>query len=338
MLEKPDIDDALILACLRDAFGIDAHTLSFLPIGADANTAVYRAEAADVSLFVKLRRGDYNAAATAVPKALHDAGVAHVIAPIPNQHGALTSPVADGQLAVFPFIVGHDGWTRVLTASDWVTFGRALKQFHTTPLPAVVTAHIARETYDPAWRDKVTALISTLDRWIVDDPVTYGLADLLRERRWQIESLISHARHLAGHLRSYPPPQIVCHGDIHVGNVLITPDGMLYLVDWDTLVYAPKERDLMFVGAGLGSSDPLGPDAQAALFYEGYGTAQVDLSALAYYRCERIVEDIAAYCDLILLTLPDNTDRANGLAQLASQFAPGSVVDIALATAERPLH
>ncbi|NOG51705.1 MAG: phosphotransferase [Chloroflexi bacterium] len=131
------------------------------------------------------------------------------------------------------------------------------------------------------------------------------------------------ARHLAGHLRSYPPPpQIVCHGDIHVGNVLITPDGMLYLVDWDTLVYAPKERDLMFVGAGLGSSDPLGPDAQAALFYEGYGPVQVDLSALAYYRCERIVEDIAAYCDLILLTLPDNTDRANGLAQLASQFAP----------------
>ncbi|NOG51707.1 MAG: hypothetical protein HND48_21460 [Chloroflexi bacterium] len=59
---------ALILACLRDAFGIDAHTLSFLPIGADANTAVYRAEAADVSLFVKLRRGDYNAAATAVPQ------------------------------------------------------------------------------------------------------------------------------------------------------------------------------------------------------------------------------------------------------------------------------
>ncbi|MBK9126001.1 MAG: phosphotransferase [Chloroflexi bacterium] len=192
----------------------------------------------------------------------------------------------------------------------------------TAPLPAHVTAQIPHDTFDPVWRDKVAALLNALDWWPLDDPVTYGLADLLRERQPQIEALISHARVLAGHLRSHPLPLIVCHGDIHVGNVLITPDGTLYLVDWDTLIRAPKERDLMFVGAGLGSSDPIGPDEQAALFYEGYGSTDVDTSALAYYRCERIVEDIAAYCEQILLTLPDNADRANGLAQLAGQFTP----------------
>lgn len=334
MLEKPDIDDALIVACLRDAWGIDAHALDFLPIGADANTAVYRAEAADGPLFVKLRRGSFNASTVLVPKALHDADVTHVIAPIPNRNGVLSSPVADGRVAVFPFVDGADGWERALTAPDWIAFGRALRQFHAASLPPDVSEQIPRETYDPVWRDKVAALLNALDHWPVDDPVTYGLAELLRERQSQIESLIGHARQLAVSLRAEPLPEIVCHGDIHVGNVLITTDGTLYLVDWDTLIRAPKERDLMFAGSGLGSSDPIEPDAQAALFFEGYGATEVELSALAYYRCERIVEDIAAYCDHILFTPPDNDDRANGLAQLAGQFEPGGIVDIALATAE----
>ena len=39
-----------------------------------------------------------------------------------------------------------------------------------------------------------------------------------------------------------------------------------------------------------------------ALFYQGYGQAAVDQTVLAYYRYERIVQDIAAYCQQLLLT------------------------------------
>ena len=40
MLEKPDIVDGPILACLSEDYGIhDAH-IRFLPLGADQNTAV----------------------------------------------------------------------------------------------------------------------------------------------------------------------------------------------------------------------------------------------------------------------------------------------------------
>jgi hypothetical protein len=37
-------------------------------------------------------------------------------------------------------------------------------------------------------------------------------------------------------------------------NLLIDGDNALYLVDWDTLIFAPKERELMFVGSGLGGN------------------------------------------------------------------------------------
>ncbi|MBK9126000.1 MAG: hypothetical protein IPM16_23130 [Chloroflexi bacterium] len=115
--------------------GVDARTLDFLPIGAHANTAGYRAETTDSPLFVKLRRGDFNAATVTVPKALHDAGVTHVIAPHREPARALSSPVVDGQLAVFPFVDGADGWERVLIATDWIAFGRALKHFPRHPFP-----------------------------------------------------------------------------------------------------------------------------------------------------------------------------------------------------------
>ena len=36
----------------------------------------------------------------------------------------------------------------------------------------------------------------------------------------------------------------VVHGEI--AQVIATPDGSLFIIDWDEIVMAPKERDLMF--------------------------------------------------------------------------------------------
>ena len=46
----------------------------------------------------------------------------------------------------------------------------------------------------------------------------------------------------------------MCHKDIHGGNILIRTDGqppVLYILDWDDPILAPKERDLMFIGGGI---------------------------------------------------------------------------------------
>lgn len=45
MLTKPDLKDEKIIECLKDAYGLNVATISFLPIGADFNTAVYRVTA-----------------------------------------------------------------------------------------------------------------------------------------------------------------------------------------------------------------------------------------------------------------------------------------------------
>jgi spectinomycin phosphotransferase len=39
---EPDLNDEDIMACLRDAYGLTVDKVTFLPLGADFNTAVYR--------------------------------------------------------------------------------------------------------------------------------------------------------------------------------------------------------------------------------------------------------------------------------------------------------
>ena len=58
MLEPPSLADSTILAALRAHYGIASAVLTFLPIGNDSASFVYRVEAANgASYFLKERSG-----------------------------------------------------------------------------------------------------------------------------------------------------------------------------------------------------------------------------------------------------------------------------------------
>src|SRR5258708_32375812 len=83
----------------------------------------------------------------------------------------------------------------------------------------------------------------------------------------------------------------------------------------------------MFIGAGVG--DVWNTPQEDAQFYHGYGQAEVDLIALAYYRYERIVEDVAAYSEQLFLKDDGAEDRENAYRRGTGQFFRGKVVAIA---------
>ncbi len=332
MLEKPDLQDEAIAACLGDHYGLNATEISFLPLGADMNTAVYRVVSADsLPYFVKLRRGVFDAVSVDVPKFLHDAGITQIIAPIANRSGQLSSSLGEFNLILSPFIEGHGGWDVDLSDRDWVHFGRALKSIHSAALPPTLAARIPHETYSPYWRERVTGFQEQIQADVFVDPSAAGLAELLRDKQRVVNHLIQRAEDLGAVLQLQPTHEVLCHSDIHVGNVLMNSSGELYIVDWDQPILAPKERDLMFIGGGLGGGGHT-PEQEVALFYEGYGQTEINPVALAYYRYERIVQDIAAYCTQLLLTDEGGEDRAQGLRQMTSQFLPGAVIDMAYRT------
>lgn len=332
MLEKPDIQDSTIINCLRDAYGLDISTLEFLPLGADRDTAVYKAIATDeTSYFVKLRRGDFNEMPVIVPDLLASRGLKNIIAPRRMLSGQVWAELDNFKVTVSPYIEGQSGFDVDLSEQQWLQFGQALKTMHTTELPAAITARIPREDYSPHWRKTVRKFQRLVKETTFDDPVSAELSALLKRYEDVINRLVERASYLASILLTQSNKYVLCHADIHAGNVLIDTAGQLYIVDWDTMILAPKERDLMFIGAGIMTwSDP----QETALFYRGYGDTDINPVALTYYRHERIVEDIAVYCEELLLTEGDSEDRKAGLQRLSNQFEPGSVIDIAFATDE----
>lgn len=329
MLEKPELKDEKIVACLKTEYGLSVEKIAFLPLGADLNTAVYRVVTNDETVyFLKLRRGEFDEATVAVPKYLSDLGIKQIIPSLTTQTGQLWASLAPFKVILYPYVEGHNGFERNLSDQQWVEFGAALKRFHTADIPSAITSSIQREKFSPQWRDTVKMFLERIEVETFDEPVAVEMAAFLKIKGDETLELVKRAERFAQMLQEQPPEFILCHADIHAWNLLIDDNDAFYMVDWDTLIFAPKERDLMFVGGGLGGNGHT-PREEEALFYQGYGQTQIDPIAMAYYRYERIIEDIAVYCGQIFLSDEGGEDRKQSLEYLKSNFLPNCTIEMA---------
>jgi len=329
MLEKPDIHDEDIIACLSEAHAVQAAHITFLPLGADVNTAVYRAVTEDETpFFVKLRRGIFDEMSVALPNFLSDQGIAQIIPPLATKTGQLWAHLDAFTVILYPFVEGHNGYAVALSDRHWYDFGTALKRIHTTTVPPALTRRIPRENYADHGRTTVRSFLSGLEDNAFDDPIAAKLAAFLRAKRAEILDLVGRAERLAQALQAQAPAFVVCHSDIHAGNLLIDVNDHLYIVDWDNPIIAPKERDLMFIGGAQGFVGHTPPEEET-LFYRGYGQTQIDPIALAYYRYERIIQDIAAFCEQLFSTTDGGEDREQSLRYVMSNFLPNNTIEIA---------
>lgn len=331
MLTPPPIPALALIAHLRDAHGLAVADLAFLPLGADVNTAVYRAITDDgAAHFVKLRSGPFAEAIVAIPRWLGEHGMTQIILPRTTPDGRLWMAFFGYTVTCYPFISGRDGFAAPLSERAWGQFGAALAALHAADLPPDLAQAIPVEQLSPVWRQQVRGYLAEAESTAHTEPIAAAVIDLLREQHTTIVDLLARADRLAHMLAADPRPYVLCHGDAHAGNLLIDDSDRLFVVDWDTLILAPKERDLMFIGGGQGFVGTT-PAQEQALFYAGYGPAPIDRPALAYYRYERIIQDIAAFCDELLAPADParSADRAQSLRWLQGNFLPGGTIAVA---------
>jgi spectinomycin phosphotransferase len=147
-----------------------------------------------------------------------------------------------------------------------------------------------------------------------EEPLLAGLAELeqvpdnarpgkveLREfilpRRETLLGLLARLHELGDIARALNPPLVLVHTDMTPSNILRTPQGKLFIVDWEGVMLAPAEHDLIiFAGEGF-----------PTLLAE-YIRAAVELclhpELFAYYFHRRNLEDIT---DFIISILHENT-------------------------------
>ncbi|HEX3812347.1 MAG TPA: phosphotransferase [Mycobacteriales bacterium] len=306
---------------LRTHYGVTATGLAPLTGGLDRAAQTFRIEPeSGPDLVLRVSLGRPRREVYAVPYEVRLSGVDDVVAPLPAGTGALFVHAAGVTWSLYPFIDGVDGWTRALSGGDWRRLGETLRAVHgVDPGPFTGMRCPDRDVtpYDvlPRW-----------DRRLREDP---ELADFWRQYRPATAAMLEQMRALQQ--RSRPGTAVLCHGDLHPGNILLAGNRP-HLIDWDDVLLSAKERDFIFVPHDDRPTDT-GPLPLDAEFLNGYGIAagDVDWAALTYFRCERVVQDVLVEWESA--ASGGARARAAAVDLLRGAFSPGGEADAARAAA-----
>jgi spectinomycin phosphotransferase len=323
---------AVLEEVLRAQYGIEPTLLEPTDRGMDFAASVHRVFVGGESpRFVVKSRPAAAArdAAAAIARHLADADVPGVVAPIRTLAGDVAARAGQLSVTVYPFIHGRGGIDVALSDASWRKLGRLAQRLHETTLPGPLAELVPVETYRPAEVALIAEVDAALDAASRRDQLARTVTDLWRTRREQILALTARTEALGDALRRRSLPLVTCHADMHAGNVIVDRRARLWLIDWDEIVRAPKERDLMFTVNGGISTDLVDSNATAR-FLEGYGHCTIDEEALAYYRHAWAVQDVGGYAWRILVDGSATDDVRDTAARvLVGLFRPGQIVDLA---------
>ncbi|MBK9122036.1 MAG: phosphotransferase [Chloroflexi bacterium] len=304
MRTPPPIPTKAIEAALHDEFEFEFPLLTFVRGGEEAwGFKVASAQGAfhlkiygsvDESLLERL------VACRALRETLN---TDRVVSAVPTRAGSLMFRIGGFDAALFPYLLATPLREQEWTEEQAVAIGRLIAKIHAASLDVPLTSeHFSTAAADTA-QNVLDALPAALES---QDPVHHATAILLLPCEGALRREIEQLRHAAEQMRRVSVPMVVCHGDPTWGNILFGPEP--YLIDWDDMLYAPKERDLVFF------ADP--NNLVLAGYRQAGGNADLDADALMYYRALWNNEEIADFGGRLLFESHSAAQSDHDLAQL----------------------
>ncbi|HEX4205429.1 MAG TPA: aminoglycoside phosphotransferase family protein [Ktedonobacteraceae bacterium] len=333
MREKPGISEEQLRVYLQEQYDLIPVTLDFLPIGLDSRAGVYRVASEQGTLYLlKATSRLLYEPACLVPRYLSDQGITSVVAPLPTRSNALWTRIGDWTVTVYPFLDGDTSWTG-MTDAQWKNTGAIFKRIHQAPLPPIGFESLRKESFDPT---EYARWVHVFETQQAQEHSEGSVSERALRASWMehqptIHAAVASLEKLAGVLQGRTIPYVVCHADLHPCNLLRDRADHVFVIDWDEVMLAPKERDFLFVGEpAADGSTRSGPPA----FFQGYGQTEIDWLALTYYRYERVVQDLIACAQDVCFRddLGEET-RADTVQLFQEVLAEGGEVDAAYAAA-----
>jgi spectinomycin phosphotransferase len=302
LTEPRDLDRSELKQVLEARWGIRDPQLDYLAVGfgshhwravdscrtqsfvtADDLEADFRATPDTDSAFAALDRAFRTAAV------LRDnARLEFVLAPLFDRDGAVirrlghryaitVSPLIDGESTEYGPYEGPD---------DRRVMGAVLGRLH------AATEHVPtdlprREDFALPSRAALVEALHDLDRNWDFGPFAEPARKLLQVSAHELERRLQEYDELAAGVRESSDSWVITHGEPHRANVIRDPQGGVHLVDWDTTLIAPRERDLQMV---------LDEDLTGWHEYsELAGVASLNHEALQLYRWWWELADVAVF-------------------------------------------
>ena len=239
---------------------------------------------------------------------LSDSGLFTALAaPLPTRTGTLWTQAAGTTVALFPWIAGHTPPYTVWPPAVTAALAEAVARLHKVT-PSVAGFTLTRETFDLEFVPELQVGLAALDGiGPAERAGLRALQALLRPQRAVVNTLLARARALQAEVRANPGPFVLCHTDLHGGNMIVDAHNRLTILDWETLRLAPPEHD---VQAALDSDFPR--------FVAGYRAAggqwPLTTAHFAFYLARRYLADLT---DWLVRILHENTTATQDDADLA---------------------
>ncbi len=258
MRTPPDgITDRSVVAELATGWGIAADAIEYLPVGFgshhwradgadgdrwfvtadDLDTKVWSARESRAAAWDRLR------ASLGTARALHEGGLEFVVAPVPDRDGAVVRRVDDRfTMALYPHVAGQ--------VHDWGGYSSLADRL--AVLDRVMAVHDAREEvrdlapiddFALQERDELERALDDVTRPWDGGPYAERARTLLADRAAGVARELRRFDELVRGALARPERSVLTHGEPHVGNTIRTDAGWV-LIDWDTTLVAPPERDL----------------------------------------------------------------------------------------------
>jgi spectinomycin phosphotransferase len=254
-------------------------------------------------------------------RALADAGLDFVVAPVPASGGDVLIQGPSGYgISLFPFADGVPGqWGETIGARDRMAVTELLAALHTARPPA---CGVPVRGLRPRSRDYLDDSLRERGRPWRGGPYAEAARALLSKYAAGLAAALDHFDDLASQVGAADAALVVTHGEPHPGN-LIRRGANYLLIDWDTVGLAPPERDLWWVlsdsdsdsGSGSGSGLGLGLGAEAARYAELTGH-QLSQPAMALYRLRWDLDDVGLLLADFRAPHRRNEDTEGGWAAL----------------------
>lgn len=299
MLTAPDgLNETVLAEALRRGWGLTVTSLKYLAVGwgshhweaatlagkrwfitaDDLEQKQFSDDEPLTAAFTRLR------ASLAAAADLNSGGTTFVVGPVAADDGEPVTRLSDRfTLAVYPFVDGQSfTWGEF---PDW--HRRAMLGLMTGvhTAPAAARRHALADDFIVPYRTELEAACEPGSPAADCGPFARASSGLVSQNGPAILRLLDRYDDLAARARSGPDRRVLTHGEPHPGNTMRTAGGTWLLIDWDTALVAPPERDLWSLDPGDGSI--------LAAYAEQTGVTP-DPALLELYRLCWDIKDLAA--------------------------------------------
>jgi hypothetical protein len=184
---------------------------------------------------------------------LAGAGLDFVLAPTPTADGRIVVRIDHRfTLAVHPYLAGRPAgpWGEFETQADRLAVLDLVVAVHRATEAAGRHAHV--DDLSVPHLEEIPLALDALGAPWTSGPYGERARHHLDQHAEGLQRLLTAYDDLRQQVGAQPGRAVLTHGEPHAGNVFVV-DGDLLLIDWDTALVAPPERDLWQIDPGDGS-------------------------------------------------------------------------------------